>query len=59
MGNYPDDISGDGICFMEGHASSPHCPRCGYVNYAHLGYLSGVARRARRLTPSPSSKEVE
>lgn len=57
MSNYPDDISGGGICHMEGHASVPRCSRCGYMNMAYLGYLSGVARRERRrATPSESTE---
>lgn len=42
-----DWASGSDICHMEGHADSPRCSRCGFTDYAYLGFLSGVARRQR------------
>ena len=37
-------LTGDHL-YREGSAS---CRLCGRTNYAYLGYLSGVARRAKR-----------
>ena len=41
------DASGYEMCYMEGCIGNGHCPRCGKVNYALLGYYGAVARWAK------------
>lgn len=46
-GYYPDDMQDEWYCEVEGHLGDTHCSRCGFVNYAWLGYLGAVARWAK------------
>ena len=41
---YPDDISGEAVCHIEGCLGKGPCPRCGAVNYALMGYYGALAR---------------
>jgi len=47
MSNYPDDISGRDLCYMEGCLGNGVCSRCGEVNYRLMGYYGAVARWAK------------
>jgi len=47
MSNYPDDISGRDLCYMEGCLGNGVCSRCGEVNYRLIGYYGAVARWAK------------
>ena len=54
---YPDDIHDWQICHMEGCLGNGHCPRCGRVNYALLGFYGAVARWAKAWGVSKEEAE--
>lgn len=57
--NYPEGLSSEAICIMEGHnwERGPHCSSCGKVNYYLLGRLGAIARCAKRWGISKPAAE--